>query len=169
VPDFLENIYWNNLEAKNFVTLSLEEAVLVLNWRNHVNVRSWMHQADIIAPESHRNFIEKLKTDSSNFYWLVKDLLTSILLGVIYINRIDWSSKSGNFGVYKNPNLSLAGIGKQLSLFEIEIAFNQFSLNSLILEAQKENLIAISLYKKLGFVPTNETADFIWMKLTKHE
>lgn len=128
-----------------------------------------MHHAGIITPETHRNFIERLKTDSGNFYWLVKDLLTSIPLGVIYINRIDWSKMSGNFGLYKSPYLSIPGVGKKLSLFEIEIAFNQFSLNSLILEVQKENLIAISLYKKLGFVPTNETADFIGMELTKHE
>jgi UDP-4-amino-4,6-dideoxy-N-acetyl-beta-L-altrosamine N-acetyltransferase len=165
-----ENIPYKDLVAKNFTSLSDDEIEKVLSWRNHPDIRKWMHYSQIIPLESHYQFVNKLKTDSGNLYYFVKNQVSSEELGVIYINKIDSFNKSGEFGIYKNPDLSAAkGIGKELALLEIYIAFQKLGLKVLTLEVHTNNTVAINLYEKIGFSHIEEREGFLRMKLINHE
>ena len=41
----------------NFTVLNQENIHLVLKWRNHKNIRKWMHNKDIISIDNHLLFI----------------------------------------------------------------------------------------------------------------
>lgn len=61
---FHGNFKIKELEVINFIKLSDEERKMVLDWRNHENIRKWMYSDDIITEEGHANFVDKLITDT---------------------------------------------------------------------------------------------------------
>lgn len=56
------------LELKNFTQLNEDEVALVLKWRNHASVATFMKQKHITKQE-HLDFIESLKSDCSKEYF----------------------------------------------------------------------------------------------------
>ena len=129
----------------NIIELSNDEKEMILKWRNNKNIRKWMYNSIPISKSSHFEFIDRLKFDEKNRYFLVKDDFLSI--GVIYINNID--NKSASLGLYTNPTLK--GKGSILMDLIINYAFDNLSLKILYIEVFKENQKAIKLYKKFNF------------------
>src|SRR3990167_2430885 len=54
----------------NFMNLGDKEKEIVRGWRNNVDIRKWMYSDHIISEEEHTRFIEELKIDNKNSYWL---------------------------------------------------------------------------------------------------
>ncbi len=135
---------------KNFLTLSEDEKLMVLKWRNHDNVRLWMHNTNVISITDHLEFINKLEDDSKNKYFLAVKNGNSI--GIIYFNNINYEQKECEFGLYANPYKKLVGVGKILEEICIKYAFNILKLKKLKLEVLSTNKRAIKLYQKYNFV-----------------
>lgn len=131
----------------NFVNLSNDDKKMVLNWRNHSNIRRWMRNDTNIKLHNHLVFIRGLKNDKKNFYWLVKNISNKI--GTIYLNNVDIKHKSAYLGVYANPKLK--GVGCELMAALKELVFDLLGFHSLRLEVMENNLRALSFYKKSGF------------------
>ena len=140
---------------KNFVDLNLNEHKEVLNWRNHPEIRKWMYNKKEILLKEHLNFIETLKKDKHRLYFKIDDL------GVI---NYKISNKSAEIGLHKNPNKKK--VGKILMKKLIEYGFNKLNLTKLVLYVYKDNLKAINLYKKFGFIETDRKDKLIKMELT---
>ena len=137
----------NKIELINFIGASLEEKKMILEWRNHPNIRKWMYNQKEISLDSHLNFIELLKNLKDKIYFLVK--MDEKYIGVIYFNNIDYKDKSIYFGLYSNPKIT--GIGKILLKIIIDYAFNILNMNTLKLEVFETNKKALNLYKKFNF------------------
>lgn len=145
-----------------FQDLSPEEAERVLRWRNHPEVRRWMLSEDPIPPEKHRTFVRNLAKDPANRYWKVEET------GVIYLNRIDRETATGEVGLYANPEEQAPGRGTRLLRLLLEIAFGEMALERVTLEALEENQRALGLYRKFGFRETAPSGGGLFtMELTK--
>ena len=70
-----------NLFLKNFIHLTNKEKKMVRNWRNSKKIRAHMYTDYLISQREHRNFLNNLKNDRKNFYWLVKDKKDKRYLG----------------------------------------------------------------------------------------
>jgi len=143
----------------NFINLNSAEKDLVRKWRNHKDVRKWMYQDHIISFEEHAVFIEKLKEENKNFYWLVKNK-NGKYLGVIYLNKVDFLHKHAYLGIYSNPELK--GVGKFLIQALKELAFKIAKLHTLKLEVIETNKHAIEFYKKQGFKKEGKLKEFVY-------
>jgi len=137
---------------KNFLTLSEDEKLMVLKWRNHNNIRLWMHNTNIISITDHLEFINKLKNDDKNKYFLA--VKNKNYIGVIYFNNINYEQKECEFGLYVNPYKKLVGIGKILNDICIKYVFNILKLKKIKLEVLNNNKRAIKLYQKYNFMET---------------
>ncbi len=62
------------LELINFVDMSLDEKKMVLEWRNHPNIRKYMYNRYTISLEEHLNYIESLKNAKDKRYFLVREM-----------------------------------------------------------------------------------------------
>ena len=133
---------------KNFIELSETEQLLVLEWRNNINVRKWMHNFDIIHVEEHLKFIDFLKKSNDRQYFLV--INNGKEIGVIYLTNINQDIKSSEFGLYANPTLK--GFGDRLMLMIKDYVFNKMKFNKLIAEVYFNNKKAIELYKRHNFM-----------------
>ncbi|MBT5491830.1 UDP-4-amino-4,6-dideoxy-N-acetyl-beta-L-altrosamine N-acetyltransferase, partial [bacterium] len=126
--------------------ISDADKLLVLEWRNNENIRKWMYDSTLISQDTHLKFIENLKYDENNKYFLVQE--NKINIGVIYFNKIDYKQKECYFGLYANPFINIAGVGSILEEVCIKYIFDILKLDKLKLEVLEENIRAINLYKK---------------------
>jgi len=143
---------------KNFTNLNEKEKLEVLEWRNHRDTTRFMHTQDI-ALASHLNFIEKLKSDTSQQYFLVDTI------GVINFKNI--TKSSAELGLYKNPHKS--GVGTQLMQKALTYAFESLKLKKITLEVYNFNTKAIHLYKKFGFKEVDRKENLVIMEKIRED
>ncbi len=147
-----KNFKYKDVVLKNFVHLSEHERELVRKWRNNPGIKMWMYSRRVISAAEHKRFIESLKHDNKNYYWLVK-LLSGDLIGVIYLNRVDLDNRNAYMGIYANPDLDKVQHKGSMLLESIKmVGFNEASLHTIKLEVVENNLKAIAFYKKNGFI-----------------
>jgi len=136
-----------NVELINFINLSLEEKKMILEWRNHKDIRKWMHNRNIIGLDEHLSYIDTLASKKDRLYFMVKYI--GEVIGVIDFTNIDYINSNTDFGIYSKPNSR--GFGKILMSTIIYYAFYNLKIDRLIAEFFTENSKAISLYKKFNF------------------
>ncbi|CAA6799664.1 MAG: UDP-4-amino-4, 6-dideoxy-N-acetyl-beta-L-altrosamine N-acetyltransferase [uncultured Sulfurovum sp.] len=137
----------DSFELIDFYKLTEEDKNLILDWRNHKDIRQWMHTSEILSRENHLNFIESLKKSKDKRYFLVLDNQKKI--GVIYFTSISKTTNSSEFGLYANPKIQ--GLGAKLMNIICKYAFEELKNTSLIAEVFSSNVRAISLYSKYKF------------------
>lgn len=140
---------FEDFTLKSLSVLTYDEKIMILEWRNHDNIRKWMYNSKPIPKETHLKFIENLELDKNNRYFLVQK--NNENLGVIYFHNIDFTSKNTYFGLYVNPYINVSGIGSLLEELCQEYAFDVLQVNTLSLEVFSNNIKAIKLYKKYNF------------------
>ena len=152
----------------NFINLTDEEMEMVRSWRNNENVRKWMHANHVISRKEHLDFIERLRGDSKNFYWLLKDRLGKYI-GVIYLNKENLESNSAYLGIYKNPNYKSHGVGHLLMECLKKLTFDIALIPTLKLEGMNNNKHAVNFFKKQGFKKEAKREEFTIMSIRKEE
>jgi UDP-4-amino-4,6-dideoxy-N-acetyl-beta-L-altrosamine N-acetyltransferase len=153
----------------DFVDLAQKEALMILGWRNHENIKKWMHSQDEISAEAHLNFIDELQFSKSQQYMVVKK--DNKYVGVVDFEKIDDTSKEYNFGLHANPFEKIAGTGRVLEEVCLKYILDLLNLNKIKLEVFSDNVRALNLYKKYNFKRVGEKSinnkQVICMELTK--
>lgn len=139
-----------NITLNNFTQLSDTDLKVILSWRNAPEVRQWMFAPKIIALNSHLSFVKNLEKSEDKLYFLVKDEIKS--LGVISFTDI--TQDNCFLGIYKNPELNR--VGKYLLQVFINYAFTHLKVAIINAEVFSNNIKAIKLYKKNGFLQINK-------------
>lgn len=106
-----------------------------------------MFNQDEISLKNHLSFIKYLKTTKEKLYFLVQQ--NDDFIGVI--DFYNFKDSSCEFGLYANPEMKLAGIGKILTESSIKYAFDVLKLSSLKLEVFSDNAKALGLYRSFNF------------------
>jgi len=148
-----------NIELINFTELSLEDKKMILEWRNHKDIRKYMYNQHIIPLKEHLDYIESLKNSKDKIYFLVKRNGDNI--GVIDFTEI--KKDSCYFGLYSKPDLK--GVGDTLLKTIIDYAFNNLKIQTLKLEVLESNIRAIKLYKRFKFKEIDIKNGYIYMEL----
>jgi UDP-4-amino-4,6-dideoxy-N-acetyl-beta-L-altrosamine N-acetyltransferase len=161
VMDLHKNMVVGDLLLCTFLNLAPEEIEMVRKWRNHEAIREWMYGNDIISREEHRAFIEGLKSDYRNFYWLVKNQ-AGYYLGVIDLKRVDLANRNAYLGIYANPESDDRGRGHILMDCLKRLAFDVINLHVLKLEVIAENSRAIDFYRREGFQEEGRLKEFVF-------
>ena len=159
--DLKGDITIGDIRLLNFLNLNDEEKELVRNWRNHNGVRRWMYSDHIISREEHSMFIDGLKKDNKNFYWLAKNK-DEKYMGVIYLNKVDFDNKNAYLGIYSEQTSRLSGSGKLLIECLGKLSFDILDLHSLKLEVIENNDRAIRFYEKSGFSEEGRLREFVF-------
>jgi len=149
-----------NVTLKNFISLSNEEMEIIRRIRNHPEVKKWMFSDHEITENEHQKFIEYLKKDKQNLYFLV--LQDNLYLGVICLNRIDFKNRHAFLGLYSNPEKKIKNAGLIIGKTLLKLAFDHLKLHTLKLEVLENNQRAINFYKKLGFKEEGRLREFVF-------
>lgn len=158
--NFKQNFELEDVILINFIDLSNEEREMVRNWRNNENIRKWMYTDHFISKEEHYRFLESLKQDKKNYYWLVKNK-NNKYLGVMSFTRVDFKNRNAYFGIYSNPDEKIPGMGILLDMIAISLSFRIAKLHSLKLEVIEDNRQVVNLHQKMGFIEEGRLREFI--------
>lgn len=128
-PTLLRKSYQieKSISLVNFIDLTELEALDVLRWRNHPQVRECMYQKEIISKEQHLNFIQSLSQQDKRFYWVLKE--DGKALGVIDI--VDYQKSKSEWGFYLNPDFFGKGKSINLLFHGLNFLFNTLQFQSL--------------------------------------
>lgn len=147
------------LKKKSFCDLDSQEVKMVLDWRNHDSVRLLMSNKELISYEHHVNFINTLKSDNENKYYLVYN--NRFPIGVVYFNNINFTT--AELGIYKNPFFKNKGLGKILLEYLEHVAIEEMGIKNLTLAVQVDNIKAIRLYSDCGYILTGGKCGYFYM------
>ncbi len=151
----------SDISLLSFVNLKKVEKKLVLNLRNNEKIRKWMYTERIISWAEHIRFLNKLKKDKENFYWLAK-YKNDNYLGVIYLSRVNNKHKHAYFGIYVNPYFVLPAKGIMLIRCLKVIIFEKARFRTLKLEVLQGNKRAVDFYARCGFKIEGVLKDFVF-------
>ncbi len=162
-----------NLTFVNYIQLSEAELLTILKFRNHVTVRQMSHNNKDITLEEHFDFVEKLKTDSTDFYFAIKK--NDIIIGSVSLTKCDFLNKNIFAGVFLDPKLIGSGLGVELEFESIRLAFVTFGIESATCIIFEDNNISHTIipefnFKKIATQPlysTYELSKKDWLKLPK--
>lgn len=139
--DGMRLVNFNNLDA-----ITLEG---VRQWRNNESVRRWMYSNHIISPEEHTRFLDKLRNDEKNFFWLVQ--VNRYKVGVVGLIRCDFRNRNAYWAFYVNPELIGKGMAWLTEYAGPYLAFEFAKLRTLKLEVFSDNHSVVNLHRKAGF------------------
>lgn len=128
---------------QNFVTLSEEQKLMVLGWRNHPDVRKWMFNCEEIPLESHLAFINGLENREDCYYWLVFYQGTPV--GVFNIIDCNAELNCGEPGFYLAPEYDGSGLGLDLQLNYGTLFFDFLGIDRMVSHVHYGNTNAYQL------------------------
>lgn len=142
------------VKFKNFINLTEEEKLLVLEWRNSDRVRLKMINQDIILLENHLKFVNSLKNRTDCKYWLF--MIDDVPVGVMDITEIDEKEKSCSSGQYIG-NRDYNGFGILNAFLMFEYIFENLGVEKYYSTVLKNNERVHKLNKLLGGIDIGET------------
>lgn len=120
---------------------------MLLEWRNHIEVRRFMFTQHEIQMEEHLEWFARSQHDLSRKLLIVMDTKTPI--GFAQFNRVSLGGIA-DWGFYTRPHAA-KGTGKKLGLAALDYAFGQLGLHKVCGQAVASNQASIAFHKKLGF------------------
>jgi UDP-4-amino-4,6-dideoxy-N-acetyl-beta-L-altrosamine N-acetyltransferase len=156
-----EDIIIGKICLTNFTRLSNKELKLVLQWRNHKNVRYFLaSNPKKISFTEHNNFVRSLKKRKDRFYFLVKH--DNQYLGVVILLDIDYYNKHCQWGYYTSPDSAHRGIGIILEYLALYLAFDVLDLHCLRCETIEHHKSARRLHDFFGFDVEGTLRDYAY-------
>ncbi|HIZ88784.1 MAG TPA: UDP-4-amino-4,6-dideoxy-N-acetyl-beta-L-altrosamine N-acetyltransferase [Candidatus Mucispirillum faecigallinarum] len=150
-----------NVSLRNFIYCNTGLVNEILLWRNHETIRLNSKNNHIINIEEHYKFIQFLKHDKKQMYFVV--LQNNIYLGVI--SFADINTESAYIGYYKNPFTNMHGIGRLLIKSAKNYAYNTLGLKEIYMEVFNNNDISKHCVLQEGFEEISKQNNLIIYKL----
>jgi len=132
----------------NYINLNMNDKDTVMNMRNHIEIKRWMHNKNVISKKEHLDFIQQLEDDISRRYFLVKK--EGKIVGSINFSNINLDN-SAEFGIYTNPFEKIKYGGLILEESASFYVFNELKIKNIKLKVLTNNKRAIDFYKKCNF------------------
>jgi RimJ/RimL family protein N-acetyltransferase len=142
------------LDSKNIILRGLEYNDLVL-------LHKWMNKFELLInllriEPSINYFTEKwytdINSDKRKKIFAIEEKITNCFIGCIGANDIDYIDRKANLYIYiGDETFRGKGYSKEAVHTFLMYMFGYYNFNKIYLEVKADNLIAINLYKKIGF------------------
>ena len=156
----INNVNAIPLESKRLSYEKLDSNYLsdkYVNWMNDEAVIEYIESGGNYTIEKLREYLLEQERKQI-LYWAIKIKVTNKHIGNIKIDPINHEEKSGVYGILiGDKNEWGKGYAFEASKEIIDYCFKKIGLEKIALGVNKENKIAIKLYKKLGFKNLKDT------------
>ena len=131
-------------------------------WLNDPEIKFLTVTGDFTQDDQIKWF-ETLKDKSDYKIWGVS--YNAIPIGVFGIKNIDWIAKKGEYwGYIGEKEFHGKGLGSEILQKTVEKSVNELFLEKLYLKVLRENIVAINLYKKFGFLEIETRGNQVFME-----
>jgi len=129
--------------------LADDDLGMVLEWRNHPNVREHMYTSHVISEEEHRAYFARVKNDPSKEYLICVDE-GGVPVGVV--NFVDMNEANGTaFWGFYSGDQSRRGVGLQMGYLALKHVFGNLGIRKLNAEVLGTNVVGLRFQQGLGF------------------
>lgn len=128
---------------------------LVLEWRNHISVRSYMYSQHEISAAEHESWYEK-SVLNSNHHLLIFEYQGKPF-GYVKIIQHE-NTADADWGFYAAPHAPV-GMGRQLGYAALRHGFEKMGLQKINGQALSHNERSIKMHLALGFKQVNTKAE----------
>ena len=136
-----------NIELRN---ISIDDSEDIVKWRNNHSVKANLYSQEDLTLEGQINYFHKYIESGLVHQFII--VVDGVSCGTSFLKNIDFVSKQAEFGIFiGDNNYRGKGIGKVATKKTIEYGFCFLRLQSIYLTVLKDNNIAISSYKSVGF------------------
>lgn len=126
-----------------------DDLMMVLEWRNHPNVREHMFNSHVISEAEHRAYFARVERDPSKQYLICLDE-DAVPVGAVNFVEIDEAHRTAFWGFYSGDR-SRRGIGTQMGYLALNHAFENLGIRKLNAEVLASNPVGLSFHERLGF------------------
>lgn len=131
------------------------DLLMVLEWRNHPNIRKFMYTSEEISYEDHKNWFAKSLQNPMVHILIFEKHATPI--GFVKIcEKPDGST--GEWGFYMAPSVA-RGNGLLLGQTVLSYVFKNLKLHKICGECFADNIASIRFHEKLGFTKEDFSLD----------
>ncbi len=163
--------------GKNVCLISLkeEDIQLIRTWRNRDDVRVKFINQDFITEEAQKKWYENYISKPGDYVFIIIEKHTQKKIGMCAFYNFMEDEECAEFGrfIIGDYDFHGKGYGKDALETALRIAFKTLDLKKVNLEVFKDNIPAVSIYKKCGFKHKSErktlTGVLIEMEITKDE
>lgn len=141
----------DNISAINNIRLyPIKEAdiQIIRNIRNMDRNRLWFVYQEIISESEQIAWYKKYENKTDD-YMFVAYSDTDAIVGAVALYEMNKKTKTCEFGRIMT---TIKGVGNKIANAALKIAFEQMLLEKVVLEVFEQNILAIRLYKRMGFV-----------------
>ncbi|STX51386.1 N-Acyltransferase (NAT) [Legionella busanensis] len=132
---------------------TMEDAEIVLKWRNHTTVRSQFIDTTFIPLDEHKKWCQKKLEDNLTLLLIGEDL-NQQAIGTI---RYDVVEREANISIYIDPDLTGKGYGEAILLQSIKYVQPLNIFDNMIAQVKSTNIASRRLFEKCNFLLTQET------------
>lgn len=151
-----------DLESERLVykRLSLEHLSLdYLEWLNDSKVNVYLESRGTYTMDMLQSYIEN-QYKAEVYFWGIHLKDSNKHIGNIKIDPINEETNSGEYGILMGDVSNWGkGYAKEASLKIIDYCFNELELSKVTLGVVADNIAAVKLYEKIGFVTDEVKVD----------
>lgn len=131
----------------NIRVVTNNDLPMLLNWRNHHSIRSFMFTQHEISLKEHNQWFATASQDKTRRLMIVEEL--QIPIGYVQFSEVVAGGIS-HWGFNARPDAP-KGSGKKMGLTALSYAFDELKLSKVCGKAIATNEASIGLHQKLGF------------------
>jgi UDP-4-amino-4,6-dideoxy-N-acetyl-beta-L-altrosamine N-acetyltransferase len=128
-------------------SMAEEDLTMVLEWRNHPEVRRFMFTQHEISLEEHSQWFTQVSQDNTRRLLIVQE--QGWPFGYVQFSNVERGGVA-DWGFYARPDFS-RGIGRKLGTLALDYAFGQLELHKVCGQAIDTNQASIRFHERLGF------------------
>lgn len=142
------NSCWNGrTEMATIRNVHSEDLDLLLEWRNHPDVRRYMLSQHEISRQEHVSWFQRASSDASRRLLLVEE--EDVPLGFVNFSGVAQGT-AADWGFYAAPGAP-KGAGAKIGTAALDLAFDALDLHKVCGQALAFNKASIRFHEKLGF------------------
>jgi len=123
-----------------------------VDWLNDTEVNMYLETRGDYTIDLLKLYIEE-QYKNEVYFWAIHRKDTNNHIGNIKIDTINFETNSGEYGILIGDKLSWGkGFANEASKEIIKYCFNEIKLSQITLGVIEENINAVILYKKMGFI-----------------
>ncbi len=160
---------------KNIRIRPLEECDIefIRNWRNNPKNTKFLSKISYITPEMQMKWYKNILEKPNEYVFAIDEIkeLNRLVGSFSLYNIVDEEAEFGKFLIGEDK-VHGKSIGLYTLIAALQISFNELKLQKVYLKVYKDNIAALKVYKKVGFIisnPNNLSCNELIMEMRKQD
>ncbi|GAC1391251.1 MAG: GNAT family protein [Ktedonobacteraceae bacterium] len=143
--------------------VQVSDLALLRQWEHDPQIDRWMATTAnaLDARESHEQEFERLLR-TPRVKLLAIQTKTATMVGLLRVNDLDLTARKATIRLFIAPDMHGRGYGTDAVHTLAGFCFRELGLHRLGLVVREDNIRAIGVYKRLGFVVEGRERDTVW-------